>query len=193
MHVYTVLPVLSTEVATVLWYFIHALHQHLCGRVSSLLLVLSLSLSTGEERFRTLSGNFFHGAQAVLVVFSLVDEDSLVQVKDWVQQVETYHSGSELPIMILVGNKTDLVSSSNETVQRKDAETARNLHSFDDYLECSAAEGTGVKDIFHKICALLYKRFQPTKTNVVKTEPSRCCSGSKSRPTSPQHKLSIRS
>ena len=155
-------------------------------------LLLVLSLFTGEERFRTLSGNFFHGAQAVLVVFSLVDEDTLVQVKDWVQQVETYHSGSELPIMILVGNKTDLVGSSGETVQRKDAETTRNLHSFDDYLECSAKEGTGVKDVFHKICALLYKRFQPTKTNVIKAEQSGCCSGSKSRP-SPQHKLSIRS
>ena len=32
----------------------------------------------------------------------------------------------------------------------------------------------GVKDVFHKICALLYKRFQPTETKVIKEEQSGC-------------------
>lgn len=138
----------------------------------------------GEERFRTLSGNFFHGAHAVVVVFSMVDEDSLTQVKEWVSQVETYHSGPDLPIMILVGNKTDLVSTSTEVVERRHAEMTRNMHNFDDYLECSVAEGKGVKEVFHKICALIYKRYQPRNVSVNRSEGSGCCGGSKSQNTS---------
>lgn len=151
----------------------------------------ALSSTAGEERFRTLSGNFYHGSQAVLVMFSMVDEESLDQVKDWVHQVETYHSGGDLPIMILVGNKTDLWSSSAEVVERRHAQTTRNLHSFDDYLECSAADGSGVKEVFHKVCALLYKRYQPQATPIRSTEGGNCCGGSKPRQTT--HNLIIRS
>ena len=128
-----------------------------------------------------MSGNYYHGAHAVLVVFSMVDEQSFDQVKEWVQQVETYHHGGELPVMILVGNKTDLIGSSAEVVERRHAVTTKNIHSFDDYLECSVAEGEGVKEIFHKVCALLYKRHQPSKTPVRSTTNTSCCTGAKPR------------
>ena len=111
-------------------------------------------------------------------MFSLVDEQSFEQVEEWVQQVETYHhGGGDLPVMILVGNKTDLVGSSSEVVEQKHAQTLKNIHNFDDYLECSVAEGEGVREVFHKVCALLYKRHNPPKTPIRNTAGSSCCDG----------------
>ncbi|GAH04817.1 unnamed protein product, partial [marine sediment metagenome] len=65
----------------------------------------------GQERFKALIPKFLGGANGVLLVFDLTSKKSFEQLNFWYDQVVEHAKGLNLP-KILVGSKSDLVSSS---------------------------------------------------------------------------------
>jgi Ras-related protein Rab-5C len=106
--------------------------------------------TAGQERFRTLGSLYYHNAQAVIVVFSLCDRDSLVDAERWADEVRSHFQ--VVPLMFLLGNKADLVDK--RAVKREDAMAAADkLGGL--YIETSAVRGENIAELFDAVAERL--------------------------------------
>lgn len=69
---------------------------------------LQLWDTAGQERFRSISKLYYRGASAVVLVYSLLDEQSFVEMGRWLSEVK--ENVSEDTIVHVVGTKSDVVA-----------------------------------------------------------------------------------
>ncbi|EDO49958.1 predicted protein [Nematostella vectensis] len=101
---------------------------------------LQLWDTAGQERFRSLTTAFFRDAMGFLLVFDLTHEQSFVNIRNWLSQLQT-HAYCENPDIVLLGNKADL--EDDRVVDEAEARAlADNLGL--KYFETSAATGQNV-------------------------------------------------
>jgi Ras-related protein Rab-8A len=62
--------------------------------------------TAGQEKFRSITLNFYKGLDGVLLVFDLTDENSLNNIPHWIRQIKLY--ATENVALVLVGNKCDI-------------------------------------------------------------------------------------
>lgn len=60
-------------------------------------------------RFKTITSAYYRGADGILMVYDVTNQDSFKHVDDWFQEVNRY--ASENTSKILVGNKIDRADS----------------------------------------------------------------------------------
>ncbi|PVD36274.1 hypothetical protein C0Q70_03252 [Pomacea canaliculata] len=96
--------------------------------------------TAGQERFRSLTTAFFRDAMGFLLLFDLTNEQSFLNTRNWLSQLQT-HAYCENPDVILCGNKADL-----EDQRRVSEDKAREMaEKFGlPYFETSAATGLNV-------------------------------------------------
>ncbi|KAK3577369.1 hypothetical protein CHS0354_008465 [Potamilus streckersoni] len=101
---------------------------------------LQLWDTAGQERFRSLTTAFFRDAMGFLLLFDLTDEQSFVNIRNWLTQLQT-HAYCENPDIVLCGNKADL-----EDKRKVSEERAREMAEKYGlpYYETSAATGQNV-------------------------------------------------
>ena len=58
-------------------------------------------------RFRSLTTAFFRDAMGFLLLFDLTNEQSFINIRNWISQLQT-HAYCENPDIVLCGNKADL-------------------------------------------------------------------------------------
>ena len=106
--------------------------------------------TSGEEKFRTITKNFYRNADGLLVVFDLTKKESFSHVQSWINEAE--ENNDKLKI-ILIGNKLDLKDGRIVTIDvaKKFAEK-NNLK----YIETSAKDGTNINESFQTIIDLLF-------------------------------------
>ncbi len=63
--------------------------------------------TAGQEKFRSLTLNFYKGVSGIILVFDINDEESFNNIPHWIRQLKIY--ASENISMILLGNKCDLL------------------------------------------------------------------------------------
>ena len=80
----------------------------------------------------------------------VADRPSFLNVQRWVEEVRA-ERGSDV-IIVLVGNKTDLVDKRQVSIEEGDAK-ARELNVM--FIETSAKAGFNIKALFRKIAAAL--------------------------------------
>ncbi|XP_040455648.1 ras-related protein Rab-27A isoform X2 [Falco naumanni] len=68
---------------------------------------LQLWDTAGQERFRSLTTAFFRDAMGFLLLFDLTNEQSFLNVRNWISQLQM-HAYCENPDIVLCGNKSDL-------------------------------------------------------------------------------------
>eukprot|EP00026_Physarum_polycephalum_P012291 Phypoly_transcript_12585.p1 GENE.Phypoly_transcript_12585~~Phypoly_transcript_12585.p1 ORF type:complete len:149 (+),score=17.15 Phypoly_transcript_12585:183-629(+) len=73
--------------------------------VNKKLLKLHVWDTAGMERFRTITSNFYRGADGILLVYDVNKEESFTNMRLWMQEIQRYATGAS---KILVGNKIDL-------------------------------------------------------------------------------------
>ena len=118
----------------------------------------SLLLALGKEKYHTLPSNYYNGAQAVLVVYSITDPDSFVEVKQyWMDEIFGYYgedADHHMPI-ILVGTKLDLVDEYNDNqviVKPSDVSELKGKYTrLIGPIECSAKSGKGIDKVFNTL------------------------------------------
>ena len=69
---------------------------------------LQLWDTAGQERFRSISKLYYRGASAVVLVYSLLDEQSFLEMGRWLSEVK--ENVSEDTIVHVVGTKSDVVA-----------------------------------------------------------------------------------
>ncbi|KAJ8682466.1 hypothetical protein QAD02_018258 [Eretmocerus hayati] len=115
---------------------------------------LQLWDTAGQERFRSLTTGFYRESMGFFLIFDLTNEQSFLNVRNWLDQLRTY-AYCEEPDIILCGNKSDL--EDRRTIsENKARELATNYNLV--YLETSAATGQNIERAVNILLDRVMKR-----------------------------------
>ncbi|RLN60568.1 hypothetical protein BBP00_00005909 [Phytophthora kernoviae] len=64
--------------------------------------------TAGQERFHRITATYYKGANGIVLVYDVSDRRSFDNVGYWMNNIRQYSSPSQMPAMLLVGNKIDL-------------------------------------------------------------------------------------
>ncbi|KAJ3452059.1 ras family protein [Anaeramoeba flamelloides] len=124
--------------------------------------------TAGQERFRTITGSYYRNAHGILVVYDVTDEETFDQVEDWVKEI--YQNAPEDCVILLFGNKTDLVDL-REVSKEAGTNLAERMNIT--YLEGSAKSGENISNAFQILAERSFKKIKkkpkPTKETKKKT------------------------
>mmetsp|Transcript_53476 Transcript_53476/g.48086 ORF Transcript_53476/g.48086 Transcript_53476/m.48086 type:complete len:244 (-) Transcript_53476:334-1065(-) len=102
--------------------------------------------TAGQERFRNITTAYYRGAQGILLVYDITDEQSFLNVKYWLQQIDQYSTAH--PIVILIGNKCDLEVDREVSIERGQ-ELAKDFDIL--FLETSARKSINIEQCFDNL------------------------------------------
>eukprot|EP00258_Populus_trichocarpa_P034103 XP_024450122.1 ras-related protein RABH1b isoform X1 [Populus trichocarpa] len=117
---------------------------------------LQLWDTAGQERFRSLIPSYIRDSSVAVIVFDVatfacgLGRQSFLNTSKWIEEVRS-ERGSDV-IIVLVGNKTDLVDKRQVSIEEGEAK-ARDLNVM--FIETSAKAGFNIKALFRKIAAAL--------------------------------------
>ena len=106
--------------------------------------------SAGQEKYKSISKQYYHNSEGILLVFDLTSQESFVALDEWIEDLEKVEK--DLPI-VLVGNKSDL---DDRDVSEEEINKIINDKKFD-YFETSALNGSNVNEAFMKLTELVIK------------------------------------
>ncbi|KAI9322812.1 P-loop containing nucleoside triphosphate hydrolase protein [Dichotomocladium elegans] len=116
--------------------------------------------TSGQERYRAITGAYYRGAVGALVVYDITRAQSLHNVHHWLKELHE-HASSDIVIM-LVGNKVDLAETSRAvTTDQGGALAEENGYLF---METSALDATNVDKAFEAVFNKIYVNL-PKKNN----------------------------
>eukprot|EP00731_Ephydatia_muelleri_P017277 Em0010g375a len=100
--------------------------------------------TAGQERFKTLTRTYYRQAKAAMLVYSVTNEKSFEDVRDWMSDIDEIAGHSV--VKVIVGNKAD---NSND-VRTVSYERGRKLSSQCgcEFIEVSAKTGMNVEQAF---------------------------------------------
>lgn len=101
---------------------------------------LQLWDTAGQERFRSLIPSYIRDSSVAVVVYDVTNRPSFLNTARWIDEVRT-ERGSDV-IIVLVGNKTDLVDKRQVSIEEGDSK-AREYNVM--FIETSAKAGFNVK------------------------------------------------
>jgi small GTP-binding protein len=61
--------------------------------------------TAGQERYRKITRTFYNGASGIILVYDITDEQSFMNIEDWMRQIDE-HAQTNV-CKIVVGNKCD--------------------------------------------------------------------------------------
>eukprot|EP00238_Polyblepharides_amylifera_P008725 CAMPEP_0196575696 /NCGR_PEP_ID=MMETSP1081-20130531/5126_1 /TAXON_ID=36882 /ORGANISM="Pyramimonas amylifera, Strain CCMP720" /LENGTH=157 /DNA_ID=CAMNT_0041894073 /DNA_START=407 /DNA_END=880 /DNA_ORIENTATION=+ len=111
---------------------------------------LQLWDTAGQERFRSLIPSYIRDSSVAVVIYDVSNRMSFLNTAQWVEEVRN-ERGADV-IIVLVGNKTDMVEKRQVSVEEGDAK-AREFGVL--FIETSAKAGFNIKALFRKIAAAL--------------------------------------
>ena len=108
--------------------------------------------SAGQERFRSITQQFFKNADGIILVYDVTQTETYTQINNWIEDIQK----NKLPRtkVFLVGNKID--DEEKRVIQKEKAEAFSKEQGFD-YFETSAKVGTGIEEMFTKVAEELCK------------------------------------
>lgn len=113
--------------------------------------ILQIWDTAGQEKFRSITKNYYNGVHGALVVFDVTAINTFNQVKYWIESIK---EKDPLINIILIGNKIDL---EDRSVTKEEAEKIANEYHIH-YIETSAKDGTNIHETFEYISNETYQR-----------------------------------
>ena len=107
----------------------------------------------GQEKFRSLIGNFYRQASLAFIVYSVTDRESFEQVDTWIREIKDNTNNPDIKIF-LIGNKIDLVNL--RVVQTEEGQKYAEENNLDKFVEVSAKSGFNAQNIFIEAAKILY-------------------------------------
>ena len=126
---------------------------------NNLYVKLTLWDTSGSEKYRALTKQYYKGAQAIILVFDLTDQKSFDDLKKiWLNDINNY-SDKNIQILI-VGNKMDLIEERKVTDSQVINFCREKGYK---YIEASAKEGTNILKIFEELSFELASHYEKKK------------------------------
>lgn len=131
---------------------------------------LSLWDTAGQETYKSITRSYFRGASGALLVFDITRRSTFASVTAWLQDLRAI--AEDDIIVVLVGNKCDLASSSTlpghdspnkRQVTREEAEQWCEDNKVMQYVETSAKSGENVERAFLEVAERIYQNIEAGK------------------------------
>ena len=103
--------------------------------------------TAGQERFRSLIPSYLKNADCIIIVFDITNKESFLSLNKWLTDAK--NNASENTIYVICGNKIDL--KERRTVNENEINEYIEKNTGVIYMECSAKNGQGIKDLFNVI------------------------------------------
>ena len=100
--------------------------------------------TSGQERYKAITRNYFREADGIIVVFDVTDESSFGKIMEWLEEAYN-HLDPQKCQKLLIGNKNDLIEK--RAVNYDAAENAAISLGMS-YYETSAKEGSEIEKAF---------------------------------------------
>ena len=117
----------------------------------------------GQERFRTVTRQYYHDTQAIILVFDLTNEKTFQDIDSWFQEALNYINNAKC-LFFLLGNKSDekeKIKIDNEQIKQFMRNNQRILR----YFEVSAFNGHNIDLVFDKVSQYLIMKFGGEEIN----------------------------
>jgi len=108
----------------------------------------------GEERFHSITKNFYHEADGIFIVFDLGDCKTFNNINIFLKDINDICNINNKAIMI-IGNKNDLPMEDLK-VKEKDIEKILGKNKEFKYLDVSARSGSNIRDMFTQMSKLIF-------------------------------------
>ena len=99
--------------------------------------------TAGQDRFRSITSNYYKGADGIILVYDITKKDTFNSVRNWINSIK-----EEAPakvVLILVGNKVD--DEKKRKVPKSEGDGIANEYSLP-FFECSAKSDINVTQTF---------------------------------------------
>lgn len=113
--------------------------------------------TAGQERYRSLIPMYTRSSDVILLVYD-VSDTNIDDLKFWYRFITRSFSINEMPLVYLVGNKSDITNMDNIEKNKKIVDESVNLSqvSITDHIITSAKSGDNIDDLFQKISVNLF-------------------------------------
>ncbi|XP_040010772.1 ras-related protein Rab-27B-like [Xiphias gladius] len=129
---------------------------------------LQLWDTAGQERFRSLTTAFFRDAMGFLLMFDLTNQQSFLNVRNWMSQLQA-NAYCDSPDIVLVGTKADLRDARD--VHARQARDLADRYGIP-YFETSAVTGVDVDHAVTSLLDLVMKRMELSTYGGSTSEPN---------------------
>ena len=129
---------------------------------------LSLWDTAGQETYKSITRSYFRGASGALLVFDISRKNTFLSATSWLHDLRQI--AEENIVVVLVGNKSDLASSSTVSgdnnaenkrqVTKEEAEEWCKANGVMQYVETSAKSGEGVERAFLEVAERIYQNIE---------------------------------
>jgi len=126
--------------------------------------------TAGQERFRAITNTYYRGAVGALLVYDVSKLSSYEHVAQWLKELRD--QGDPGLIILLIGNKSDLVEQRAVTTEEARTFAAENSLEF---METSALNASNVEDAFTTILTESYRYVsnKPLHKDIEETETNK--------------------
>merc|ERR1712157_570251 len=99
--------------------------------------------TAGQERFRTITTAYYRGAMGVLLVYDITDEQSFLNIRNWMRNIEQH--ATQNVKKLLIGNKCDC--NDDRVISTSRAQELANEYAIK-FFETSAKSDVNVYESF---------------------------------------------
>ena len=107
--------------------------------------------TAGQERFRTITSAYYRGADGIIMVYDVTNQESFNHVADWLTEVNRY--ATDGTCKLLVGNKSDREDRAVTSEAAREYAEQLNIP----FLETSAKNADNVEKAFLTMAQELIK------------------------------------
>ena len=131
--------------------------------------------TAGQDRFRSITRNYYKGADGIILIYDITKKDTFENVRNWINNIKD--EAPDRVVLILVGNKVD--DEGNRVVPKSEGEEIAKEFNLP-FFECSAKSDINVTPVFDtlikKIIEVNPKNREGQKLNQnKKAEKKKCC------------------
>ena len=109
----------------------------------------------GQEKYLSLTRQYFRGCSGAVIVFDLTNRKSLESIEQFVENFKSECSAEAAENMVLVGNKND--KDDKREVMTEEGQAASERFGCIGYYETSASTGENVNEAFFSVATKAFK------------------------------------
>jgi len=110
--------------------------------------------TAGQEKFYSIIVSYYRGIAGAIIMFDIGDRESYERVKYWHGEIIRNRRGIEMPIILLIGNKTD---NPNRAVSTSEAEIYAIENNFI-YAETSCKDDFNIQNAYSRLVSRTYDK-----------------------------------